>query len=208
VLVDALRPGHETAYHPGEAVLRMADVVLVAKSDSAPPADVQRVAKAARTANPAARIIRTASPVRLDDPEAVRGRRVLVIEDGPTITHGGMAYGAGYIAALQHGAREIIDPRPHAAPGIASVYASYPHIGRVLPALGYSSEQVEDLRATIRRCNAEVVVSATPFDLASLIGVTPPIVRARYELAEAEGSALGEVLDSFLAARMPQRGDG
>ena len=205
VLVDALRPGHETAYHPGEAVLRMADVVLVARSDAAPPADVQRVAEAARAANPAARIIRTASPVTLDDPAAPRGCRVLVIEDGPSVTHGGMPHGAGYIAALQHGAREIIDPRPHAAPAIARVYASYPHIGRVLPALGYSSEQIEDLRATIGRCNAEIVISATPFDLGALIGVTVPIVRARYELAEAEDSALGEMLDSFLAARMPLR---
>ncbi|OFZ99908.1 MAG: GTPase [Betaproteobacteria bacterium RIFCSPLOWO2_02_67_12] len=205
VLVDTLRPGHETAYHPGEAVLRMADVVLLAKCDAASSDDVERAATAARAANPAARIIRTNSPVSLDDPAALRGRRVLVIEDGPTITHGGMPHGAGYVAALQHGAREIVDPRPHAAPGIARAYASYPHIGRVLPALGYSREQVEDLLATITRCNAEVVVSATPFDLAPLIGTTVRVVRARFELAEAEGSAFGEVLDSFLAATLPQR---
>ncbi|TAK43939.1 MAG: GTPase [Betaproteobacteria bacterium] len=205
VLADALRPGHETAYHPGETVLRMADAVLIAKSDAAPPRDVERVAEAVRTANPRARIIRVASPVTLDDPAAVRGRRVLVIEDGPTLTHGGMPHGAGYVAAVQHGAREIIDPRPHATPGIASVYARHPHIGRVLPALGYSSGQIDELRATIERCNAEVVVSAAPFDLASLVGAAAPIVRARYELAEAEGAALAELLEAFLDARMPGR---
>ncbi|TAN52713.1 MAG: GTPase [Betaproteobacteria bacterium] len=205
VLTDALRPGHETAYHPGEAVLRMADVVLIAKSDAAPPADVERVAEAVRSANPRARIVRVASPVTLDDPAAVLGRRVLVIEDGPTLTHGGAPHGAGYVAAVRHGAREIIDPRPHAAPGIAGVYARYPHIGRVLPALGYSGAQIDALRATIERCQAEVVVSATPFDLASLIGATAPIVRARYELAEGEGAPLAALLDAFLEAGMPRR---
>ncbi|TAK40301.1 MAG: GTPase [Betaproteobacteria bacterium] len=205
VLADALRPGHETAYHPGEAVLRMADVVLIAKSDAAPPADVERVAEAVRSANPRARIVRVASPVTLDDPAAVLGRRVLVIEDGPTLTHGGAPHGAGYVAAVRYGAREIIDPRPHAAPGIAGVYTRYPHIGRVLPALGYSSTQIDALRATIEGCNAEVVVSATPFDLASLIGATAPIVRARYELAEGEGAPLAALLDAFVDAGMPRR---
>ena len=205
VLADALRPGQVTAYHPGEAVLRMADVVLIAKCDAAAPADVERVSLAVRAANPSARVIRTASPVTLDDPAAVLGRRVLVIEDGPTLTHGGMTHGAGYVAAVQHGAREIIDPRPHAAPGIAVVYARYPHIGHVLPALGYSSGQIDELRATIARCNAEVVVSATPFDLGSFVGVAAPIVRARYELAEIEGAALGERLDSFLDATLSRR---
>jgi predicted GTPase len=205
VLADALRPGHETAYHPGEAVLRMADVVLIAKSDAAPPADVERVARSVRAANPSARIIRTASPVTLDDPAALRGRRVLVVDDGPTLTHGGMPYGAGYVAAIRHGAREIVDPRPHAAPGIASVYQRYPHIGRVLPALGYSSDQIEDLRATIERCDPEIVVSGTPLDLASLVDATAPVVRARYELAEGEGTELAGLLDSFIESRLPLR---
>ena len=205
VLVDPLRPGHETTHHPGEAVLRMADIVLVAKSDVAAPAEVERIERSVRAANPVARVIRGASPVRLDDPEAVRGRRVLVIEDGPTTTHGGMPYGAGYVAAVQGGAREIVDPRPFAEPEIAAVYASYPHIGPVLPALGYSKPQVDALRATIVRCDADAVVSATPFDLAALIGAAKPMVRARYEFAEAGEPGLGQALDAFLAGRMPER---
>ena len=205
VLVDALRPGHETTHHPGEAVLRMADVVVIAKTDAAPQADADRLAQAARAANPAARVVRAASPVRLDDPGAVRGRRVLVIEDGPTITHGGMASGAGHRAAVQSGARELIDPRPYATAGLARMYANHPHIGRVLPALGYSEEQIEELRATIERCAPDVVVSATPCDLAQLLGAGVPVVRARYEFAEAGEPGLGAVLDEFLDKRLPQR---
>jgi predicted GTPase len=132
-VADALRPGQATAYHPGEAVLRMADVVVVNKVDAAAPADVQRVIDEARAANPRAAIVRGASPVRLDDPAAVRGRRVLVVEDGPTITHGGMPYGAGFVAVATCGAT-IVDPRASAAPAVREVYARHPHIGRVLPA--------------------------------------------------------------------------
>jgi predicted GTPase len=140
-----------------------------------------------------------ASPVRLDDPEAVRGRHVLVIEDGPTTTHGGMAHGAGFVAAVRGGAREIIDPRPIAAPAIKAVYRQYPHIDRVLPAMGYSAAQIDALRETIERSNADVVVSATPIDLARLIAVKVPIVRARYEFAEVEKPGLGAAIDEFLS---------
>jgi predicted GTPase len=202
VLADALRPGHETAYHPGEAALRMADLVLVAKADAASPGDVERVARAARDANPTATIVRVASPVVLDDPGAVRGRRVLVVEDGPTITHGGMPGGAGLLAARRHGAREILDPRPYATPGFAAAYARYPHIGPVLPALGYSEGQIDELRQTVARCAAEVIVSATPIDLASLLGAQMRVVRARYELAELEEPGLGAALDAFLHTRL------
>jgi predicted GTPase len=198
VLLDPLRPGHETSHHPGEAVLRMADILVVTKVDAAADADVQSVVENARRVNPDAPIVRAASPVTLDDPHAVRGRRVLVVEDGPSITHGGMAYGAGYVAAIRGGASEILDPRDFAVPSIASVYAQYPHIGRVLPAVGYGSDQVDALRETIARSEADVVVAATPIDLSSLLGIRIPVVRARYEFAEAEDPGLENLLQAFL----------
>ncbi|MCC6879015.1 MAG: hypothetical protein IT511_04400, partial [Rhodocyclaceae bacterium] len=197
VLVDPLRPGHETSHHPGEAVLRMADVVIVAKSDAAKAEDVRRVAEAAQAINPRARILRAASPVRLDDEQSVRGRRVLVVEDGPTLTHGGMPWGAGHLAALRAGA-EIVDPRPFAGPVIRALYTRYPHIGEVLPATGYSREQLDALRQTINATPADLVVSATPIDLAALIQVHKPVVRARYEFAEAESPGLAGAIEAFL----------
>jgi predicted GTPase len=199
VLADALRPGQETSHHPGETVLRMADALVIAKTDVAPPEDTARVAEALAAVNPEAPILRAASPVTLADPEKVRGRRVLVVEDGPTITHGGMAYGAGFVAAQAAEAAEIVDPRAAAVPEIAEVYARYPHIGRVLPAVGYGAGQVEALARSIAASDAEVVVAATPIDLAALIEVGKPIVRARYELAEAGGPSLGALVDDFLA---------
>ena len=204
VLVDALRPGQAAAYHPGEAVLRMADVVVITKVDAAPAADVEHAVAEARTINPAAPIVRTASPVRLDDPAAVRGRRVLVVEDGPTLTHGGMAYGAGYVAATAAGAAEIVDPRPGAAPALREVFARYPHLGRVLPAVGYDAAQVAALRDTIRAAACDVVVAATPIDLAALLALDrPPVVRARYELGDAGEPTLGAVVDAWVAAHLP-----
>ena len=202
-MTDALRPGQATGYHPGEAVLRMADVIVVNKVDAARVADVQAVVDEARAANPRAAIVRAASPVTLADPEAVRGRRALVVEDGPTITHGGMPYGAGYVAAVAVGA-DVVDPRASAHPAIAAVYAAYPHIGRVLPAVGYDATQLEALRATIARADADVVVSATPLDLAALIAVDAPVVRARYEFAEAGEPTLGSIVDRFAAERLPR----
>jgi predicted GTPase len=198
VLVDPLRPGHETSHHPGEAVLRMADVVLVAKTDAADPAEVARAAETARRLNPGAAIVRGASPVTLDDATLVAGKRVLVVEDGPTLTHGGMAYGAGHVAAVAAGAAEIVDPHPYATGGIAEMFARYPHIGAVLPAVGYGPEQLEDLRATINAAGTDVVVSATPCDLGALIAVDMPVVRARYEYAEAEEPGLGGLVAAFL----------
>jgi predicted GTPase len=185
VLVDALRPGQTTSHHPGEAVLRMADIVVVNRVDAASTAAVQQVIDEVRQVNPCAPLIRAASPVRLDDPEAVRGRRVLVVEDGPTITHGGMPYGAGYVAATNAGAAEIVDPRPAAAPEIAGVFSQYPHIRKVLPALGYGDVQLSGLQRTINDASADVVVAATPIDLAALLQVDKPIIRARYEYADA-----------------------
>jgi predicted GTPase len=199
VLVDPLRPGHETGHHPGEAVLRMADVVLVAKANAAATADVARVARAAQQANPRAAIVRGGSPIRLDDPQAVRGRRVVVVEDGPSTTHGGMAYGAGYLAAIEGGAAEVVHPRAYAAPEIAALYDEYPHLGPVLPAMGYSPAQRAALARSIDAVPAEVVVSGTPIDLAALVPLAKPVVRARYEFAEVETPGLGGEIDRFLA---------
>jgi predicted GTPase len=197
VVMDALRPDDATRYHPGEAVLRMADVVVVNKVDAAGAADVALAIAEARRVRPEASIVRAASPVRLDDPARVRGRRVLVIEDGPTITHGGMPWGAGWVAATAAGA-VIVDPRPAAAPAIAEVYARYPHIGPVLPAIGYTSAQLDALRATIEHAGADVIVAATPMDIAALLSIVTPVVRARYEFADAGDPTLGALVDAFL----------
>jgi len=201
VLVDPLRPGNETTHHPGEAVLRMADIVVVAKVNSAADADIQQVTETARSINPGATIVRGASPVCLDDPEAVRGKRVLVVEDGPTITHGGMPYGAGYVAATRGEAAEIIDPHGAAVEEIRRIYRQYPHIGPVLPAVGYHPSQLEALRDTINAVDADVVISATPCDLAALIEINKPIVRARYEFAESGEPGLRRLIESFLRER-------
>jgi predicted GTPase len=205
VVVDALRPEDATGYHPGEAVLRMADVAVVHKVDAAGAGQVERAVAAIRSARPDVPIVRTASPVRLDDPGLVRGRRVLVVEDGPTITHGGMPWGAGWVAATAAGAERVLDPRPVAAPAIADVYARYPHIGPVLPAVGYTPEQLAALRDTIVRAGADVVVAATPIDLAARLHLDVPVVRARYELADAGEPTLGALVDGFLA-RLPGAG--
>jgi predicted GTPase len=198
VLVDPLRPGNETTHHPGEVVLRMADIIVVAKVDAAATADIQRVTEAARQVNPTAPIVRAASPIHLSDPEAVRGRQVLVIEDGPTTTHGGMPYGAGFVAATHAHAFEIVNPRPFAVPAIAEVYANYPHLHSILPAMGYSVDQLKALQETINNTPADVVVSATPIDLAALIDVNKPIVRAYYEFAEASEPGLADQVKQFL----------
>jgi predicted GTPase len=198
VLVDPLRPGHETSHHPGEAVLRMADIVIVAKSNSASEENIRRVSDTARAINPEAAIVRGASIVTLDDPAAVRGRRVLVIEDGPTLTHGGMAYGAGTVAARAANVAELVDPRPFAAAEIARLYEQYPHIGAVLPAVGYSTRQLQALEETINASDAEVVVSATPADLAALIRIGKPVVRARYEFADTADALLAGHIERFL----------
>jgi predicted GTPase len=196
VLVDALRPDQLVTHHPGEAVLRMADVVVINKLDAASAAAVDQLVTDVRALRPAVPIVRTASPPRLDDPAAVRGRRALVVEDGPTITHGGMPYGAGWVAATRAGA-EIVDPRASASPALASVFVAHPHIGCVLPAMGYGDAQRAALRETIEASAAEVVISGTPVDLAALLGTSKPVVRVRYELEEVEQPGLGGVIDAF-----------
>jgi len=201
VMVDPLRPGHETTHHPGEAVLRVADIVVIAKTNSAAEADIQRVTETARMLAPKAIVTRAASEVRLDDPSAVKGKRVIVVDDGPTITHGGMAYGAGYVAAVQAGAGEIIDPRRFAVGDIVDVYRRFPHIGKVLPAMGYSEKELGDLAATINATPADVVIAGTPTDLVHLMRLNKPVVRARYDFKEAGEPRLGELVLSFLKQR-------
>jgi predicted GTPase len=201
VLVDPLRAGHETTHHPGEAVLRMADIVVVAKSNSAAEADIRRVTECAHTIAPQAGVIRGQSIVSLDEPAAVAGKRVIVVDDGPTLTHGGMTYGAGYIAAVRAGAGEIIEPRSYAGGDLAEVFRAYPHIGKVLPAMGYSRRQLDDLAATINASPADVVVAGTPTDLAHVVRLSKPVVRARYDYAEAEEPGLGMLVDEFLSRR-------
>jgi predicted GTPase len=200
-VVDALRPGQVATHHPGETVARMADVVVVNKVDAARSEDVQRLEAAVRAVNPRAKLVRAASPVALDDAAAVRGRRVLVVDDGPTLTHGGMPYGAGYVAAVRAGAAEIVDPRESAAAPIRELFARHPHLGPVLPAVGYDAAQLEALRETIAGSRAELVVSGTPLDLAARIAAGKPVVRARYGYAEASEPGLGAIVDAFLAGR-------
>jgi predicted GTPase len=203
VLVDPLRPGNETTHHPGEAVLRMADIIVVAKANSASDADVQRVTENAASINPSATIVRGASPVQLDEPDKVRGKRVLVVEDGPTITHGGMSYGAGFVAATQAQPSEIVDPRTVAVDEIAAIYGLYPHIGSVLPAVGYHPSQLKALGHTINSADVDVVVTATPCDLAALIDINKPVVRVRYEFAELGTPKLSRLVLAFLEQRKP-----
>lgn len=197
VLVDPMRAGHETNYHPGEATLRMADVVLVAKTNSASSADIAKVIESAGNAAPHATIVRGASRVVLDGSAGIQGKRVLIVEDGPTITHGGMAYGAGFVAARAAGA-DIVDPRPSARGRIAEIFAGYPHIGNVVPAMGYSERELADLKATIETASVDAVVAGTPCDLGRLIATTTPIVRARYEFEDVDTPFLSGIIIDFL----------
>jgi predicted GTPase len=198
-VADPLRAGDEIGYHPGEANFRAADVILVNKVNTAPEDAVARVIANARAVNPRATVVRAASEVTVDRPEAVRGKRVLLVEDGPTLTHGGMPYGAGKVAAERYGAAEAVDPRPYASGSIREVFARYPQIGNVLPAMGYYPEQIADLEETIRRTACDVVLVATPIDLGRVIRIEKPTVRVRYELADLGPPTLADVVHRFLA---------
>jgi predicted GTPase len=194
VVADPHRAGHETTYHPGEANFRRGHVIVINKCDTAERQNIESVERAARELNPGAVVIRANSPVTVDDPDAVRGKRVLVIEDGPTLSHGEMTYGAGVVAARKHGAAEIVDPRPYATGSLAAVYERYP-VGPVLPAMGYSGEQIDELERTIDEAPIDLVIIATPVDLARVADIRKPSVRVRYELEEAEGSpTVAEIL--------------
>ncbi|WP_243317277.1 cyclic 2,3-diphosphoglycerate synthase [Geothrix paludis] len=183
-VADPLRSGHEMAYHPGEANFRMADIILINKCDSAKEADIKAIEENAARVNPKARVIRAHSPVTCDKPELVKGKRALVIEDGPTLTHGSMTYGAGVVAAKAVGAHEIVDPTPYAVASIAATYRKYPNAQGILPAMGYGDQQVKDLEATIEATPCDVVLSGTPIDLTRVLKVTKPMTRVRYDLAE------------------------
>ena len=197
-VVDPLRPGHELLFHPGEVNLRMADVVVINKVDVASPHDVAAVVSNVRAVNPNAVIVCAASPVVLESGESLRGRRVLVIEDGPTATHGGMPFGAGTVAARSEVPAEFVDPRPWAVGSIAGTFEKYPTIGLVLPAMGYGDEQLAELEATINAVDCDVVVSGSPIDLARLIDIKHPFRRATYSYADAGEPTLAAVLGPYV----------
>ncbi|MGQ9466564.1 MAG: cyclic 2,3-diphosphoglycerate synthase [Anaerolineae bacterium] len=194
VVADPHRPGHEVRYHPGEANLRAADVVVINKVDTADPSGIARVRQNIQEINPQAIVLEAASPIFVEDPGAIRGRRVLVIEDGPTLTHGEMAYGAGVTAARRFGAAELVDPRPYAVRSIAETFRKYPHIGPLLPAMGYGDEQIRDLEETINATPCDLVLAATPVDIRRLLKVKYPVDRVRYELQVIGRPTLEEIL--------------
>jgi len=194
VVADPHRPGHESTYHPGETNVRAADLFVINKVDTAAPESVMRVRDNLHMLNPKAIVIEAASPLFVDNPEQIRGKRVLVIEDGPTLTHGEMAYGAGWVAARRFGAAEIVDPRPFAVGSIIATYQKYPSTGAILPAMGYGAEQMRDLEQTIANADVDLVVSATPIDLTRIIKINKPMQRVRYELQEIGQPTLEDIL--------------
>jgi len=196
VVADPHRPGHELSYHPGEANVIAADVFVINKVDTADAENVIKVRQNLRLLNPNAIVVEAASPLFVDDPDAIRGKRVLVIEDGPTLTHGEMAYGAGYVAARRFGAAEIVDPRPFAVKSIKATYEKYPKTGPILPAMGYGEEQTRDLEATINRSDVDLVIIGTPIDLKRVIKINKPAQRVRYELQEIGQPTLEDILKS------------
>jgi len=198
VVADPLRPGHELSYHPGETNLRMADVIVINKVDTARADDVEAVLRNVESANPAATVVFAKSPPVLEDGPDLRGRRVLVVDDGPTLTHGGMPFGAGLVAARAAGAAAIVDPRPYAAGSLKDVFARWPQLTDVLPAMGYSEEQLHDLEETINAAECDVVVTGTPIDLGRLIRSRHPIRHVRYELEEVGTPTLADVLGPIL----------
>ena len=193
-LVDPHRPGHEATYHPGEVNVLLADLIIVNKVNTADPEKVAAVEATCRRLNPRATILRCNSEIRVSDPAAIRGKRVLVVEDGPTLTHGGMSYGAGWYAAHDNGAAEIVDPSPYAVGSLAATYAKYPNAKGILPAMGYGDEQIRDLEATIRATPADVVVEGTPIELARVLKTDKPIVNVSYELVEREPGSIERAL--------------
>jgi predicted GTPase len=195
VVVDPHRPGHELRYHPGEQNLRMADVCVVNKTDTAPPTGVEAVIESIREVNPGAKIVRAASPFQVEeDTHQIEGKRVLAIEDGPTLTHGEMSYGAAVLAAKQGGAAGLVDPRPFAVGSIKETFAKYPHVKELLPAMGYGRKQMEELRETIARSDAELVLIGTPIDLRRVIDLDKPALRVTYRLQEIGEPTLSQAL--------------
>jgi len=198
VVADPHRAGNELTYYPGETNLRMADVIIINKVDTADPQKIQQVRENIKSVNPKATVLEAASPITADNPEAVRGKRVLAIEDGPTVTHGGMPYGAGVVFAKRFGASELADPRPYAVGSIKDAFRKYTHLGAVLPALGYGEKQIAELKETIDRTPCDVVVIGTPIDLRRVIAINKPTVRVKYELKVLGPVSLEEILDEFI----------
>jgi len=198
VVADPHRAGHELTYHPGETNLRMSNVVIINKVDTAPEENVNRVKENIRKVNPNAIILEAASPITADNPELIRGKRVLVVENGPTLTHGSMPYGAATILAKRLGASELVDPRPYAVGSIKEAYKKYPHLGAVLPALGYDEKQIAELNETVSRTPCDIIVIGTPVDLRKLMKINKPTVRVKYELKVLGPVSLEQILDNFL----------
>ena len=195
VVADPHRPGHELKYHPGEANLRMANVVVINKVDTAEPENIEKVENNVKKANPNAIIVKASSPMKVDNPELIKGKRALVIEDGPTLTHGEMPYGIATIAAKKLGANEIVDPRPYAVGSIVEAYKKYKHLGAILPALGYGEHQIRELEETINATPCDIVVVGTPIDLRRIVKINKPAVYVRYELQEVGSPNLEEILN-------------
>ncbi|MBI4878033.1 MAG: GTPase [Planctomycetes bacterium] len=198
-VADALRPGHELDYFPGRVNFERAHLIVINKCDSGTREAIEQIEKNAARLNPGARILRAESPVTVSDPARIKGKRVLVVEDGPTLTHGGMKFGAGVVAAEKCGAAAIIDPRPFAVGSIAATYAKYPETGKILPAMGYGDQQIKDLAATIDRADCDVVVIGTPIDLGRVIQINKPSVRVTYELSEQADKPLLEAIETALS---------
>ncbi len=195
-VADPHRAGHEVSYYPGETNFRLADLILINKVNTAEPAGIETIEANAKRLNPKAKVIRADSAIVCKNPDAIKGKRVLVVEDGPTLTHGEMRYGAGHVAAKQFGAGEIVDPRPYAAGSIKGVFEKYNHLTDILPAMGYGEQQMADLEASINATPCDVVLIGTPIDLASLIKVNKPTVRIGYELAGAGADAVAQTVQS------------
>lgn len=197
-VVDPHRPGHELSYYPGEVVLRTSDVLVINKMDSAPPEGIQVVRESIEQVNPGATVIDGASPIRVDDPGVIKGKRVLVVEDGPTLTHGEMKIGAGVVAARKYGASELVDPRPFTVGKLSETFEIYPEIGTLLPAMGYGEQQLKDLEATINASDCDSVVIGTPIDLNRLINIKKPNTRVYYDLQEIGEPDLKGILNDFV----------
>lgn len=197
VVVDPHRPGHELLFYPGESNLLMADVVVINKMDTAEPENIATVKANIASVNPGATIIEAASPVTVEKPDVIKGKRCLVVEDGPTLTHGGMKFGAGIVAAEKFGATEVVDPRPWITGTIAETFESYPDIGKLLPAMGYGEQQIKDLEATINAADCDVVIIGTPIDLRRLLHIEKPSVRVTYNLKETGRPTVANVLEPF-----------
>jgi len=193
-VTDPLRPGHELRYYPGNTSLRIADVAIINKISSAKKEDIEQVRENIKKVNPKAIIIEADSPIEVEDPELIKGKRVLVVEDGPTLTHGEMKFGAGVVASLNNGAKELVDPRPFAVESIQETYRAYPNIGTLLPAMGYGKKQMKDLEETINRADCDVVVIGTPIDLRRVININKPATRVRYYLKELSKPTIADIL--------------